>query len=510
MYGVFPIARPQFGDAINVPGQHTKRYRKQLSIPCTTRTCETSFNDFELYNLQVESTAPTTTQTRIPAFACSTRACQITFPPDIATYNLQDALFFNGTELSFIVECPPGYQCAPGEYPQIVVYPPGTFVFPFTPSPGFPIVMTLKGCQSTVTLTLPATATDAEIAAAAQTIIAEIARQQAECDSIPPSLPPAPGFLNQTVYYAPCYEGQVLTYTGPPLPSWVSLDSVNNRMVGASGYFAGSTQANANSYAQIAINNFSNSAILDGILECVGCEITTASPLPSGEPAVPYSETLSVTGLSGTPEWTIEAGSLPDGLSLDSSTGEISGTPTTEEVSDFTVRVSNGTTFCEKGFSITVASGEFPDFIYTAVSGNAFTLTAATINGYDFLTPGQPPDGTALGSSVVTIWDVIFIGIGGYTIAFRGAATAGAGDVGTYRVTIDNVTVQPFSGFNNNEVTVLLNAVPQYVYNTNTTTGPLFVDVVVGVGDELSVFLAVEGVESPAGSFQITFNAVKL
>lgn len=56
-------------------------------------------------------------------------------------------------------------------------------------------------------------------------------------------------------------------------------------------------------------------------------DITTATPLPEGQALQSYSQTLAQAG--GTPpiSWQISSGSLPPGLSLDESTGIISGTP---------------------------------------------------------------------------------------------------------------------------------------------------------------------------------------
>ena len=67
----------------------------------------------------------------------------------------------------------------------------------------------------------------------------------------------------------------------------------------------------------------------------------TSSTLPSGTGGSPYSATLQATG--GTPAytWSIKSGSLPAGLTLASTTGVISGTPTASGTSTFTASVSD-------------------------------------------------------------------------------------------------------------------------------------------------------------------------
>ncbi len=57
--------------------------------------------------------------------------------------------------------------------------------------------------------------------------------------------------------------------------------------------------------------------------------ITTASPLPNGETGVSYLQNLAVAGGISPFSWTVTSGSLPAGLSLNPSTGAISGTPNT-------------------------------------------------------------------------------------------------------------------------------------------------------------------------------------
>lgn len=62
--------------------------------------------------------------------------------------------------------------------------------------------------------------------------------------------------------------------------------------------------------------------------------------IPSGAVNTPYSHQLYVYGGSGPYTWSIWAGSLPTGLSL-SSSGLISGTPTTAEYTLVYIRVTD-------------------------------------------------------------------------------------------------------------------------------------------------------------------------
>jgi hypothetical protein len=64
------------------------------------------------------------------------------------------------------------------------------------------------------------------------------------------------------------------------------------------------------------------------------------SSLHGGALGVPYQSTLSASGGWGTYSWSVTSGSLPAGLTLNSQTGVISGTPTTPGSSAFTIQAS--------------------------------------------------------------------------------------------------------------------------------------------------------------------------
>ncbi len=83
--------------------------------------------------------------------------------------------------------------------------------------------------------------------------------------------------------------------------------------------------------------------------------ITTES-LPNGTVGTSYSQTLAATG-DATITWSLASGStLPAGLTLDTSTGVISGAPTTAGASTFTVKAENSAGSGSKEYTIQIAA----------------------------------------------------------------------------------------------------------------------------------------------------------
>ena len=80
----------------------------------------------------------------------------------------------------------------------------------------------------------------------------------------------------------------------------------------------------------------------------------TTDTLPNGKVGGAYSHTLTADGTAPI-TWSIDSGNLPAGLSLNKDTGEISGTPTAEGTSTFTVKAENSTGSVTKELSITIA-----------------------------------------------------------------------------------------------------------------------------------------------------------
>jgi hypothetical protein len=320
-----------------------------ILVPCTARLCS-----------QISGVGPTT---------------------DVAIYNPQDGLLFNGVPLSFLVTCPEGYYCPPGSFPRVITYPPGTFVIPEPTAGGFPIVLQLQGCQSLVSRTLAADATEAEIQAAANEIILEVGQQQAECDSQPPAgqeLPTNITLSEIATFF--CLEetwdvtittdapasAQPLTFLviGGDLPSGITQSQSTTEF-----FLTGTAAAMGTYNFTLAVGGVG--AYGQQAYSVVVGGITTASPLPDATTDTPYSEVLAQSGLTGTLTWGVEGGltELPSWLSLNTASGTLFGTPPADAEGPytFTITVTNGVNTCSKEFTLDIAA--------SAVCGDLFAGT---------------------------------------------------------------------------------------------------------------------------------------
>lgn len=123
-----------------------------------------------------------------------------------------------------------------------------------------------------------------------------------------------------------------------------------------------------------------------------------AESLPDGMEGEAYSNRLTVKGTAPI-TWSIVSGVLPEGLSLNEDTGEISGTPAGEETEVFTVMAVNDLGEDIKEFSITIAKAPETEYAVTvrddghgtgsadpasATAGTEITLTATPNAGYHF------------------------------------------------------------------------------------------------------------------------------
>ena len=92
----------------------------------------------------------------------------------------------------------------------------------------------------------------------------------------------------------------------------------------------------------------------------------TTPPLPDGTVTIAYNKQVQATGGTGALAWTVSVGSLPPLLSLNPTTGVISGTPNTEGTFNFTVKATDTLSlFDTRALSIVVNAAPPPLTITT-------------------------------------------------------------------------------------------------------------------------------------------------
>ncbi len=87
------------------------------------------------------------------------------------------------------------------------------------------------------------------------------------------------------------------------------------------------------------------------------CPAITINPagLPNATQGIAYSQTVTATGGAAPYTSTVSAGALPAGVTLNSATGLLSGTPTTPGAPAFTIRATDtAACFGERGYTLTV------------------------------------------------------------------------------------------------------------------------------------------------------------
>jgi Tfp pilus assembly protein PilE len=145
------------------------------------------------------------------------------------------------------------------------------------------------------------------------------------------------------------------------------------------------------------------------------CAVT--SSLPVGEVGIPYSGAVQGCGGVGSYQYVVSGGTLPVGLSLDASTGAVTGTPTAAGAQDFTVtmrdsqggissqadtiQVNSRPVLCNE------PSGGAAQQLALAEVGVPYSQTLTGCNGtapYSFtVTGGSLPPGVTLGTSSGTV-----------------------------------------------------------------------------------------------------------
>ena len=196
------------------------------------------------------------------------------------------------------------------------------------------------------------------------------------------------------------------------LPAGLTLGSTT-------GLLSGTPTAAGSSTFTVRVLDASGQAATRSVTLVVAAAPSLTFSPAAGEVTVPYSQQPTLTGGTGPFVWTVAAGSLPAGVSINSTTGLVSGTPTAAGTSSMTVRVTDSfgvvasrtvsiaiattptltstppTGQAGEAYSYTfVAGGGTAPFTYSVVAGtlpSGFTLTSAGVLSAATPTVGSTP-----------------------------------------------------------------------------------------------------------------------
>src|ERR1700731_1438086 len=159
----------------------------------------------------------------------------------------------------------------------------------------------------------------------------------------------------------------------------------------------------------------------------------TTSSLPNGVTSTAYSATLQSTGGVAPITWTVSIGSLPAGLSLNASTGAITGSPTTAGTTNFTVQAADSGTPQQKvtkALSITIVqqlvitNASLPTGAVNSVYSATLQSSGGTPTVSWAITVGTLPAGLTLNAATGAITGTpTTAGMSGFTVQATDSGT---------------------------------------------------------------------------------------
>ena len=206
------------------------------------------------------------------------------------------------------------------------------------------------------------------------------------------SAPPPTAVVSTAYSFTFAATGGTTPYTwsvnSGTLPAGLTLSSA--------GVLSGTPTTTGSTTFSVNVIDANNGIATTSITLVVTSSVTFTFPAPpSGTVGRPYSVTLTAAGGTTPYTWSISAGSLPAGLTLNASTGVVSGTPTTAGTSNFTAKITDAQsktatfatsitilssmlTVAVSASPATVAPGGKVSYTITATNSGQTALTGAT------------------------------------------------------------------------------------------------------------------------------------
>ena len=197
------------------------------------------------------------------------------------------------------------------------------------------------------------------------------------------------GFISRLDVNGNFLSANQISSNGSATANGMALDATNR--IHITGNFVNTVRLNP---SNTSLNNvISNTvAAYTAVYIPFACAVTiNPASLPNNTVGTAYNQTLTQTGLTSAPIWTITAGTLPAGLTLNATTGVISGTTNVLGASTFTVSIGDATCSQTKTYTIVVACPIitiFPETVVVPPPGgdggaksSVSSVTSTTLDG---------------------------------------------------------------------------------------------------------------------------------
>ena len=226
------------------------------------------------------------------------------------------------------------------------------------------------------------------------------------------------------------------------LPPGITLTSA--------GVLTGTPTAAGSYTFSVNVIDANNGIATTSITLVVAATLSLASrPRRPGRVGTAYTDTLTATGGTTPYTWSVSAGTLPAGITLNASTGVLAGTPTAAGTSSFTVKVTDANsqtateatsitilssvlTIALTSSTATAAPGGTVSYTITATNSGQTPLTGATFT--DALSDVLD-DASYNGDAAATAGSVSFASP---NLTWTGTLAVGAAATITFSVTVNN------------------------------------------------------------------------